>query len=152
MNRNKGGNIIDYNTIHESAITDKEYLFEVCNSNKAFTVYENVGVPDELEYESKGTGKLKISADSSEEYGIDLLDFYGNTIITMYIDEIKSGYWIINEIPTSNDINEIDLEYGIIASFKHSELWYEPFTDEINGFVLYGLNGYPIATYIKVNR
>ena len=29
-----------------------------------------------------------------------------------------------------------EFEYGIIAEFENTILWYEPITDEVNGFVL----------------
>jgi hypothetical protein len=29
-----------------------------------------------------------------------------------------------------------EFEYGIIAEFQNTILWYEPITDEVNGFVL----------------
>ena len=29
-----------------------------------------------------------------------------------------------------------EFEYGVVAKFENTLLWYEPITDEINGFVL----------------
>lgn len=142
--------MIDYTIIHESAITNKEYLLDVCETSKVFTIYEDVGYPGGFEYEIKGTGKLEKSDD--ENHVIKLLDFYGKVKAVMGLDEIEGGYWIINEIPTSNSLNEIDLNYGVIAKFDNSELWYEPITDELNGFVLYNKDGLPVSMYTKCNR
>lgn len=40
------------------------------------------------------------------------------------------------------------LDYGIIKEFKDdTTLWYEPITDEINGFVLRDRDGYIIKVW-----
>ena len=141
--------MIDYTTIHMSAITNRDYLVKVCETNKVFDAYENIGYPGNSEYEIKGTGMLQRSDEGTDI--INLIDFHGSVKVIMGLDEIEGGYWIVNEIPESNDLNEIDLKYGLIVKFDNSELWYEPFTDEINGFTLYNKNGIPVSHYAKCN-
>jgi hypothetical protein len=41
-------------------------------------------------------------------------------------------------------INGENLEYGLIKEYKDSDLWFEPITDEIDGFVIRSKDGVEI--------
>lgn len=46
-----------------------------------------------------------------------------------------------------------EFEYGVINEFNNTELWYEPITDEINGFVLkLKNNGNILAIYMEETK
>lgn len=50
----------------------------------------------------------------------------------------------------AKNTNKNELEYGIVKEFKNkSTLWYEPITDETNGFVLRGVNNEIIKVWIE---
>jgi len=40
-----------------------------------------------------------------------------------------------------------DLEYGVVKEFKDTDLWYEPITDVLDGFVLRKKNQSIVAIY-----
>lgn len=145
--------------IRGAAITDEAYLFSQCGTDKLYDVYEDLGYfvdnkgnHIESEYQYKGTGIFVKSIDKRGDDLLLLKDINGRTRVSISPGEVKSGYWIVNETTTGNRLDEIDLEYGLVKKYNHSELWYEPFTDEINGFILYDLDNNPISMYTKVIR
>ena len=48
---------------------------------------------------------------------------------------------------------EKDLHYGLVKEYEDSDLWYEPFTDTLDGFVLRSKDGVEIKDiYSKLER
>ena len=44
------------------------------------------------------------------------------------------------------------LGYGVIKEYDNFDLWYEPITDEIDGFVLRDKNGGIVSVFSKDNE